>query len=230
MRRILFLCGAIIFSLMCLRWCFFTHCRACDFLFIIEPSLSSVCCSSLEAEFLRSFEKKNSDLDAIAQIKKKFPVVRSLSVSYKPTGALVSISVHKPVHTVNDSCVVTENNEIVEQSFFAKSVLDDLPCVTASQDFLSRNSGSLLKLLQQLPPQWADLYECDCVDEYCIRLKDKIDSRFVIVYSQDQVVSAHMLDQCELVKKDIIKHGMLDKNVSWVADIRFANYIVAYKA
>lgn len=230
MRRMLFLCGAIIILLLCLRWCFFTHCRAYNLLFIIDPSLSSVCCSSLESEFLHGFEKKNLGFDVAVQVKKKFPIVRSVSVSYQPTVALVNIAVHKPMYMINDSLVLTENNDIVEKTFFAEPVLGDLPCVTVSQNFLASNAGLLFNMLQQLPEQWAASYDCDCVSEYCIRLIDKVNSRFVIVYSQDQIVSAHMLDQCESVKKDIIKHGMLDKNVSWVADIRFANYIVAYKA
>ena len=229
MRRMLFFCGVIILLLMCLRWSFFTHCRAYDFLFVTDPSLSSVCCSSLEVDFLHGFEKKKSGFDAAMYVKKNFPVVNSISISYQPTGSVVNISVHKPVYAVNDVFVLTENNDIVEQSFFTQLVFDDLPCVKVGQHLLD-NSGLLLQLLGQLPAQWADLYECDCVDEYSIRLKDKTDPRFVILYSEDQVVSAHMLDQCELVKKDIIKHGMLDKDVSWVADIRFANYIVAYKA
>lgn len=226
----LFFCGVVFFLLMCLRWSFFTHCRAYDFLFITDQFLSSECRSSLKAEFLHSFEKKNSDFDAIVQIKKSFPVVSSVSIAYRPAGAVVNVTTRRPVYTVNDSFVLTDNNDIVDRLFFAQSVLDDLPCVTVSQNFLAHNADSLLSLLQQLPAQWVESYECECVDEYCIRLKDKVNPRFVIVYSEDQVVSAHMLDQCESVKKDIIKHGMLDKNVSWVADIRFANYIVAYKA
>jgi hypothetical protein len=226
----LFFCGAIIILLLCLRWCFFTHCRAYNFLFIADPFLSSVCCSSLESEFLHCFEKKNSGLDVAVYVKKKFPIIRSVSVSYQPTVALVNIAVYKPIYMINDSLVLTENNDLVEKTLFAESVLGDLPCVTASQNFLASNAGSLSNLLQKLPVQWAESYDCDCVSEYCIRLTDKFNSRFVIVYSEDQIVSAHMLDQCESVKKDIIKHGMLDKNVSWVADIRFANYIVAYKA
>lgn len=230
MRRIVFFCAVIIFLLMSLRWSFFTHCRASDFLFITDQSLSSLCCSSIESEFLHSFEKKNLDFDAIAQVKKNFPIVRSVSIAYQPTGSVVNVAVYKPVYAVNNTSVLMENNQIVDQSLFAQSVLDDLPGVVASQDFLVRNSGCLLKLLRQLPSQWNEFYECECIDEYCISLKDKVNPQFVVVYSEDQVVSAHMLDQCEAVKKDIIKHGMLDKNVSWIADIRFANYIVAYKA
>lgn len=230
MRRIVFFCCAIIFLLLFLRWSFFTHCRASDFLFIINPSLSSLCCSSIESEFLRSFEKKNSDSDAIAQVKKLFSIVQSVSIAYQPTGGVVNVSAYKPVYVVNNTSVLMENNDIVDLSLFAQSVLDDLPPVVASQDFLVHNSGCLLQLLRRLPPQWSQFYECECISEYCIRLKDKVNPQFVVVYSEDQVISAHMLDQCEAVKKDIIKQGMLDKNVSWVADIRFANYIVAYKA
>lgn len=215
---------------MCLRWSFSTHCRAYKFLFITDPSLSGACCSSLEDEFLHSFEKKNSDFDTIAQLKKNFSVVSSVSIEYRPTGGVVNIAAHKPLHLVNDSFVLTENNEIIEPSLFAQSVLDELPCVMAGQNFLQDASGSLLKVLRQLPARWFERYECDCCDSYCIRLRDKTNPCFVIVYSGDQVVSTHMLDQCEAVKNDVIKHGMLDKDVAWVADIRFANYIVAYKA
>jgi len=200
-----------------------------SFSFVIDAALSTDCYSALNHEFSASVQKNSADADIITSIKKTFSVVKSISIAYCPSGALVKIVAHKPVLIVNDLFVMADNNELFARSFFSDYSLAGLPCVSVAQESMSEIICLLPDLLRTLPEDFTVTYDVYCIDKNCIKLTDKNNSQFTIIFSADQSISESIFAHCEKVKKNIMGQGSFDKGALWAADIRFANYIVAYK-
>ena len=166
----------------------------------------------------------------IDRLKKEFPVVDTITISYRPLAVHVALSAFHPVCCINNSFVLTENNELFSKDIFSARAISDIAEVAVLPDHMTDVPLFVLSLLQGLPGGINQSYNCELINEHCVRLIDKKQSNFTIVSAVAQEKSPMLLAQCESVKQAIAQRGGFDKGVKWIADTRFAHYIVAYKA
>ncbi len=195
----------------------------------------------------------------IDQLKQQFPVINKITIAYRPTATHVTLSVHEPVCCLNNSIILTTQKELFPKHVFAEDALTDilnitchLPCDASStaqtlrytptghsQTSHKASSGTagradvsslVTNLLQKLPCNMSESYNIELMAEHCVRFTDKQQPQFVIVSSLAQEKLAQLCTQCKEVKRTITEKNGFDKGIKWVADTRFAHYIVAYKA
>jgi hypothetical protein len=165
----------------------------------------------------------------IDQLKKQFPILTRISVAYLPTAVHVKVNCQKPVCRINNSLVLTEKHELFSRDIFSKKSLEYIPTLTVAQDCLPKAQLLLPVLLKELSADLDKAYNCELINEHCVQFTSKDDDQFVIFASVEQKKISSMLVQCATVKKNISERKGFDKNLKWIADTRFADYIVAYK-
>ena len=142
----------------------------------------------------------------------------------------VTLLADEPICTLNDSHVFTSQHKIFPQHFFSVDVLADIPAIEVMQNDLDLVLGDVSSLLQGLSSDVYQGYKVELNNEHCLHLIDKQQPDFMIISSVAQVQSKKLLAQCKRIKETIDDKKGFDKGVKWVADTRFAHYIVAYKA
>jgi len=166
----------------------------------------------------------------IDRLKKQFPVLNTITMSYRPSAIHVMMSVYEPVCCINNAVVLADNNELFPKDVFSARAVDAIAEVTVLRDSMTDVPLFVSSLLQGLPSGAHSGYNLELINEHCVRFVDKNQPNFTIVSSITQEKSPILLAQCESVKKTINERGGFNKGVKWIADTRFAHYIVAYKA
>ena len=166
----------------------------------------------------------------IDNLKKQFPAVSKVVVSYRPVAVHVMVYAHKPVCSINNSLVLTTGDELFAKNVFSERVLVAIPDIAVAQESMTKIPLLLSSLLHALPSNFNETYDLELINEHCVRLIDKQERHFTIVSSIAQKTMPQLLAQCELVKKNIGERKDFGKGITWIADTRFADYIVAYKA
>lgn len=200
-----------------------------EYRFIQTGLLSDDYFSSIKTHASQLFDDNYSAHAIIASLKKEFSVLNKVAIAYRPCGVYVMTYAHKPVCCINDALVCTVNNELFSKNTFTVDALADVSRITVAQDHTSKISSFVSSLLSELPPYFNENYDLEVINEHCMHFIDKKEQRFTVVSSVTQKRISYLLAQCESVKKNIIERKGFDKGVKWVADIRFADYIVAYK-
>jgi hypothetical protein len=165
----------------------------------------------------------------IARLKNTFPILNKIVVAYRPCGIYVMTYAHKPLCCVNDEFVLTINNELFPQNAFAEHSLDSIVHITVAERCLSKVSTLIPSLLQELPTGFNDSYNLEVVNEHCVRLVDKQENNFSIMALAEQKNLSSLLAHCAKVKKNISERKDFSKGAAWIADVRFADYVVAYR-
>lgn len=174
----------------------------------------------------------DGDCDAamiIAQLKKEYPVLDKIVIAYRPCGTYVMLYPHKPLCCINEDHVFAANNEIFAKNYFSLNALSAVAHVIVAQECLSRVSTLVSSLLSVLPPDFKDMYDLEVCNEHHVRLHDKKEKNFTIISSATQKEMPFLLTQCAAVKKKMNERKDFDERKKWVADIRFADYIIAYR-
>lgn len=166
----------------------------------------------------------------IAQLKEQFPILKTIAVSYQPYATHIMISAHEPVCCINNSLILTTNHELFPKNVFSTSAISGVSSVTVFPDSMINAPLFVSSLLQGLPCGVDSAYKLELVNEHCVCFVDKEQPNFTIVSSIAQEKSPMLLSQCESVKQTITAKRGFDKGAKWIADTRFAHYIVAYKA
>jgi len=165
----------------------------------------------------------------IAHLKKNFPVLSKIVVAYRPLAVCVKMHAHKPVCCINDTFVLTTDNQLFPKNSFALNSLAPIAHITVAQECVIKTTSLISPLLRELPSDFHELYDLELMNEHCVYLTDKQDRQFTIVSSAVQRNIPILLAQCMSVKKNIGERKGFDKGVKWIVDTRFADYIVAYK-
>jgi len=165
----------------------------------------------------------------IDHVKKEFPAVSKVMVTYRPSAVQVKIYAHNPVCCVNNSLVLTSNNELFAKDTFSKRALCTIPDIVVAQESMAKSTSILASLLQELPSDFNQNYDLEFVNEHCVYLVDKQEPCFTIISSMDQKKTSQLLAHCESVKKNIKERKGFDKTFKWAADTRFAEYIIVYR-
>jgi hypothetical protein len=136
---------------------------------------------------------------------------------------------YKPCCCINDNLVLTENHQLVQKNLFAQHSLDALTHITIAPEYLSKAADFVPSLLSSLPADFGDAYNLEVYNEHCVRLIDKQDDNFTIMTYLYKNME-HVFDKYILIKKTMSESKNMHKNTAWIADVRFADYIVMYKA
>ena len=213
-----------------MQWNFFALSNNRSFSFASNCTLSADYFASVKHGFFCSIKKGISGHQLTIHLKELFPILDTVSIAHYPCGDIIRFKPHSPLFIVNQEWVLTENKQLFKKSFFASSAIEGIAQINISDKYLGASADVLCRLLSNIPTHCIDRYDWNYMSDNCIRLTDKNDNNFTVVYSSDRVISPLMLSQCEAVKNNIVKYEEINKSATWIVDIRFANYIVAYKA
>jgi len=167
--------------------------------------------------------------ELIDRLKKQFPVLDKIIISYRPSATHVMLYPYQPVCCINNSLVLTAHNELLPKDVFSADAVADIAKIAVAQDGMVNIPVCVSSLLRELPSDFNQQYNLELVNEHCVHLVDKEESNFVVTLTVAQEKSPMLLTQCALVKKNIGERKGFDKGAKWIADTRFAHYIVAYK-
>jgi hypothetical protein len=165
----------------------------------------------------------------ISQVKKEFPVIKKMVIAFKPLEVQVILESYEPICSINDMVVLTSHNELLPKNIFSPHALEMIPAVSVAHKSINNITNILPDMLHALPSDFNNSYNLDFVNEHCIRLVDKNNACFVIVLAHEQKNYSLLLKRCEVIKNNLSSRGAFDRGIEWIADARFAHYIVAYK-
>lgn len=173
-----------------------------------------------------------SATDSAGAIKKTFPFVRSTTISYLPTGIChLAIKAQRPQCIINNVFVMTRTGDLHDKDLFMRHMLALVPPITVSFEKDQQVLPALLHdVVTNVPAQLFALYNFEWVTEHSIVLHDKINPHFAVTCTADHLPTAKMLRGCAQIKQLLCCRDAFRYNNSWVADIRFADQIVVYKA
>jgi hypothetical protein len=228
MKKTLLVVIAILLIFFGLRWIsasFLSHkqCRCIQTGFLSDDYFSAITTNVNQLI--------NDDYSAqtiISYLKKEYPILDKIIVAYRPCGIYVMMYAHKPKCCINDNLVLTSHNELFERNIFASNSLDGITQIDIAQEYIPKTAQLIPSLLQELPTDFSDAYTLELFNEHYVRLTDTQEKHFTIVSSIEQKKLSSLLAHCASVKKNINERKGFDKGISWVADIRFADYIVLY--
>ena len=195
-----------------------------------DTLLSDDYISDINASLTELFNNNLSAHGIIDHLQKQFPVLKKIVISYQPSVVRVMVSAHKPVCSVNNAVILTAADELFPKNSFSTKVVETISNITVTQPDVVNIPVAVSRLMQHVPSQTHHAYNCELINEHCVRLIDKKQPNFTIVSSIDQENLPILLAQCDAVKHTIDARGEFDKGKKWIADTRFAHYIVAYKS
>jgi len=196
----------------------------------VSQILSSDYSACIDNALKEMIDKNISAPELIKELKIVFPVLNKIIISYLPTGMHITISAYEPVCCINDMLIMTVENMVFPKNIFSEISLVNIPTITVLQEDMINLSSCVSSLLYTLPCDFNQLYDLELIDEYFVRLIDKQDPHFIIMFMANQEKLSWLCDQCTLVKQYIVERAGFNKGVKWVADTRFADYIITYKA
>lgn len=192
-------------------------------------SLSEDYFSSIAARVGELLDHNCSANAIIGHLKKEFPPIDKVIVAYRPLAVNIMVYAHKPVCCINNSLVLASCNKLFSKKTFSEQAFAAIPDIAVVQENIANDPYLLSALLQKLPSGFNEAYDLEVINEHYVRLIDKQERHFTIVSSVAQKTTSQLLAQCELVKKNISGRKDFGRGITWIADTRFADYIVAYK-
>ena len=217
-----FIVGSI--KLYATYFCTITH-----YTCAIDSFLSDECCASIEHAVAELAGKRAGACAIIGGLQKKFPVIRKVAITYNPHEAQIAVHAHRPRSVVNDLFVFTCHDHIFPKAEFSDFSISRVPAVYVCQESMPRASQLLSAAFAQLPATFYSTHDLVIGDKHCLQLKDREQPCFSIKITADQPICAATLLQCEHIKKTMTEKKAFDKKAEWVADVRFADYVIAYK-
>ncbi len=168
--------------------------------------------------------------DTIQEIKKTIPCIKSLSISYCPHGCVVHVTAHKPQCIINDSLIFAQGEHLLSRSFFSEQEIIGLPSLSIKHEDMPCLKNVISQSLRTLPIHLYDTHSVHLENNHTILSSDKTNKHFRMIHSIDQYITQELFDHYERIKNHIVSHETVAENVVWMIDVRFANYIVTYRA
>ena len=192
--------------------------------------LSEKYIASISEYISRDEHKKISPQVLIAQLQKEFPVIKKIEIVFKPVGAQVTLESYEPICSINDMFVFTSHNTLLPKTIFSLAALEIIPAISVADRSINQVAHFLPAIFSALPSDFNNGYNLDFINEHCVRLVDKNNPYFAVVVAAEQKNYQQLLERCEVVKNSLSSRGAFNRGMEWIADARFAHYIVAYKA
>jgi hypothetical protein len=139
------------------------------------------------------------------------------------------IHAHKPLCCINADHILTYDNQLLSKNYYSFHLFDSLACVTVAENYVPKVGSLVPSLLDQLPSDFKQNYDIELINEHHVCLRSKQEKNFSIIASAAQDNLSCLLDRCALVKQKLAERKDFNEKISWVADTRFADYIIAYK-
>lgn len=226
--------GLLIFPLLLLT--FFVLKKNCapifslsTYRFIQNGILSEDYLSSIKVYATKLLDHRYNAFEIIAQLKKEFSVLDKIEIAYRPCGTYIMMHAHKPVCCINEDLILTYDNQLVSKNYFAFHLFDSLASITVAQDYLPTIASLVPSLLRELPSDFKQDYDLEFINAHHICLRNKHEKNFSIIALATQDKWCCLLDQCVLVKQKLAERKDFNAKTMWIADARFADYIIAYK-
>lgn len=227
-KSLLFLSSLVVvfFSLKHISSPLFSHSQ---YRFIHNGVLSDDYFSSIKTYATQLLDDHCETHHLIAQLKKEFPVVDKIEIAYRPCGTYIMMHAHEPLCCINEDRILTCDNQLVSKNYYSCRLFDPLACVTVAENYLPTIASFVPSLLCELPSDFKQAYDLEFTNEHHVCLRSKQEKNFSIVACAAQDKFSCLLTQCELVKKKLAERKDFNEKINWVADARFADYIIAYK-
>ncbi len=234
MKRVIWCVSFIIVICIGLR-CYYSAqfysvaCRPNTHVCVRNNRMSDELCAHINQSLSVCDQQHLSAHAIIAELQNQFPVIKKIVIAYHPARTQLKIKLHKPVCSINNLFVLTADT-LAPQSYFSESARTSIPSLDIAHESMGNAASFAQAIVDVLPhTAWND-WNVSCMNEHCIKLIDKKNSKFAVLYSIDQKISSDLLTQCALIQKNMMARGAFDRGMEWIADTRFAHYIVAYKA
>jgi len=178
--------------------------------------------------FLSDMQQNNRVGDqCINGLKKQFPFLNTISIEYKPNCMHMRASIDTPIGYINDNFILTEKGKLFEKAVFTELIEDHL--IHISMDEIAPVSGMhLVSFIQCMPENFHTKYKIKYENDHSIFFIDNYDKKYTIVSCNEKKDYVHRFTQCDRVK-EYIEHGK-SQDMQWIIDVRFQDYIIAYKS
>ena len=213
-----------------LRWNFVAYCMQKPYTFIFSDVIAQDYCNEIRTEFFQCTKRYITDKESITYLKKACPIIKNVSIVYKPLEIIVTIVGYDPLCVINQELIFADNSILLEKRFFSLQEIVDVPVIGVFPESMENVLPVLPRILAEFSYDMQKNYNFYCVNNNEMRLTDKRQVNHSIICDGDHFFSDELMHQCNMVKKIIVNDGLCKKDISWIIDTRFAHYIVAYKA
>jgi len=197
--------------------------------FIHNDLLSDDYFSSIKTYATQLLDQRCDGHTLITQLKKEFSILNTIEIAYRPCGIYIMMQAHKPLCCINEDHILMCDNQLISKNYYSCHLFDQLACVTVAESYVSKAVLLVPSLLGALPSDFKDDYDLELINEHYLCLRSKQEKNFSIIASAIQNNLSCLLTQCALVKNKLAERKDFSKKISWIADTRFADYIIAYK-
>lgn len=198
--------------------------------FIHNDLLSDDYFSSIKTYATQQLDQHCDAHKLITQLKKEFSILNTIEIAYRPCGIYIMMCAHKPLCCINEDHILTCDNQLVSKNYYSCHLFDQLACVTVAENYVSKAASLVPSLLGELPSDFKQNYDLELINEHYLCLRSKQEKNFSIIASAIQSDLSCLLSQCALVKNKLTERKDFNEKINWIADTRFADYIIAYKA
>lgn len=237
-RHIIGLSLLLIVSCVGLRTCYTTLFAVHNLAFCIDDQITGAEKHAL-INFVHALHEQNTHVsDTILSIQQQFPFVTSIAITRLPHNIMqYTIHVAEPCCMINQELAFTKNNTLVHKNIFTPTTMHSLPTMFVDEVALQKEQGmlNLQQCVTELPHTLFNDYKIAWFNPMHLRLYDKNQPNFSIVFSVDRLPDEQTITACTTIKQNLPspKKNRYEKKghanmSSWAADIRFNNQIVLY--
>jgi hypothetical protein len=201
-----------------------------NYIFIFDEQIGQEKRTAIIDGYHADKAEKIPDKDIIKNLVVLFPGIKNISMSYFPLATVIKISAHQPWYIINNSDVMLANHCMVSSSFFSPSLREILLSATIAPALI--NSPEVIvqafERLSQMSQTSGDFGGITMLNKNKICVSFKDDPYCTIVYATDVVIPQTLCDHYAQIKNTFLYEKSMP--TKWVLDVRFAHFIVAYKA
>lgn len=215
--------------IMFIVWKYSSFC--CKRVTLVPEPLIALQSHSAIKQFTRDCLQNNTSYkECVHAVQKKFPFLKHIRWSVHPFNSILEVELYKPLAIINSQSIFTENNNIFDISLFTEQYREHIPEVSVEPGLFSTLLPIISKVVYILPPEYSDLFRIDVVNKHTITLRDIHDEHYALVCLPEQKISESVIYTYNSIKNNLAQTMVGNKKISYVVDIRFAHYIIAYKA
>src|SRR3990167_9987405 len=192
-----------------------------NFDFVPDGSISEKSFKSIE-----NFFKDNKSLllnDLAKNCVEKFSPVKNITFRKYLYKIRIFLELGSPILNINNKFVITDNNKIVEISFFTENYLKQLPIIISKYELNSELANFLTKLTYKI----FEKYSVEIEEQNIVWLKFKENQKINILARLDFVPSKKLIKISNKLLQE--KLNYLKKNNKFVADLRFKDQIIVFQ-
>lgn len=185
---------------------------------------------------IKSFIKQHQEfgiksLNIIQNLQKTFPWIKDIHLTITPQCQSISITMHTSLIAINNQWLITQTGSFFEKKFYKDSYYRDIPSITYNKNMLS-NKKSLIDLydyIQKIPREVFNFYTIVWENSNLIYFFDRNNKNFKIITSTEKHLTHQHLADYLRIKGMLYTNNVAKKMNSWIADLRFSNYIIIAK-